>query len=103
VSRDDCGDGSAAHLNRKGHHLGNDGPTLSIRNDCAVIFRVFDGVFFLKSNRSTRATMNHIRNTLEVSIMPLIFGRLQRLLDLSTAIHDPYGLFDRQEWCRLPP
>ncbi len=47
--------------------------------------------------------MNHIRNTLEVSIMPLIFGRLQRLLDLSTAIHDPYGSFDRQEWCRLPP
>jgi len=47
--------------------------------------------------------MNHIRNTLEVSITPLIFGRLQRLLDLSTAIHDPYGLFDRQEWCRLPP
>jgi hypothetical protein len=47
--------------------------------------------------------MNQIRNTLEVSIMPLIFGRLQRLPDLSTAIHDPYGLFDRQEWCRLPP
>jgi len=33
----------------------------------------------------------------------VIFGRLQRLLDLSTAIHEPYGLFDRQEWCRLPP
>jgi hypothetical protein len=37
------------------------------------------------------------------SIDHVIFGRLQRLLDLSTAIHDPYGLFDRQEWCRLPP
>jgi hypothetical protein len=35
--------------------------------------------------------MNHIRNTLEVSIMPLIFGRLQRLLDLSTVIHDHTG------------
>jgi hypothetical protein len=96
------GDGSAAHLNRKGHHLGNDGHALD-QERLRGHFSSIRWGFFLKSNRSTRATMNHIRNTLEVSIMPLIFGRLQRLLDLSTVIHDPYGLFDRQEWCRLPP
>jgi hypothetical protein len=67
ASRDDCGDGSAAHLIGKAIITA----TLSIRNDCRSLYSMG---FLLKSNRSMRVTMNHIRNILELSMMPLSSG-----------------------------
>ena len=88
--------GSAAHLNRKGHHNGH-----ALDQERLPVI-VFDGVSFEIEPLDEGDDEPHSKHP-RIIDDAVTFRRLQRLLDLSTAIHEPYGLFDRQEWCRLPP